>query len=257
MTPTAASSEAKRDSALVAAVDVAREAVETEVGASMVGDHLAVVMEDERLATHTFACLNPGYRGWTWAVTVARAPRAKLVTVNEVVLLPGPDAIVAPEWLPWSERVRAGDLGPGDVLPADADDQRLVPGFTASPTPSRSTIPARCAPTRGAGPRARARPVADRARRCGRPLGLGRLRPDDAHGTTGPDGMPTCGFMLPMVGRSASCSPCAPTAEPCRRPRRRADVRLRSALGGRGRGEVVRSLTSDEEGWDPLELGHS
>ena len=129
-TPEAKTPEAKRDAVLVAAVDVARAAAVEEAGADVVGDHLGVVMEDERLATHTFACLNPAYAGWAWAVTVTRAPRLKSVTVSDVVLLPGPDAIIAPSWVPWSERVEPGDLAPGDVLPTAADDARLIAGLT-------------------------------------------------------------------------------------------------------------------------------
>jgi hypothetical protein len=58
-----------------------------------------------------------------------RPPRLKTVTVDEVVLLPGPGALLAPDWVPWSERLQAGDLGVGDVLPTAADDERLVPGY--------------------------------------------------------------------------------------------------------------------------------
>jgi hypothetical protein len=50
-----------------------------------------------------------------------------VATVSEVVLLPGPDSILAPEWVPWRERLRPGDVGVGDILPAPADDERLVP----------------------------------------------------------------------------------------------------------------------------------
>ena len=62
---------------------------------------------------------------------MARAPRQKTVTVDEIVLLPGDQAIVSPEWVPWRERIKPGDLGPGDLLPAEEDDPRLVPGYTA------------------------------------------------------------------------------------------------------------------------------
>jgi hypothetical protein len=76
-------------------------------------------------ATHYFAAHKPGYRGWYWAVTVA-GPEGD-VNVSEVVLLPGPESVVAPSWVPWHERVRAEDLGPGDLLPVEEDDERLVP----------------------------------------------------------------------------------------------------------------------------------
>jgi hypothetical protein len=108
------------------AVDRARAAA-VELGGADVGDHLGVLADDERVATHQFACTNAGYRGWVWSVTLARAPRSKVVTVDEVVLLPGDDAVLSPVWLPWDQRLRPGDLGVGDLLPTRADDPRLVP----------------------------------------------------------------------------------------------------------------------------------
>ena len=109
------------------AVDLARAAATGTAGAGRVGEHVGTDAEADRVVTHLFACLDPAYRGWRWAVTLARAARAKAPTVSEVVLLPGPDSILAPEWVPWRERLRPGDLGVGDILPAPADDERLVP----------------------------------------------------------------------------------------------------------------------------------
>jgi len=121
---------AKPDAVCVAAVEPAREAAIVEAGAAQIGDHLGHSVEGERLVTHYFASTHPGYRGWRWAVTVTRASRAKTITVNEVVMLPGDEAIVAPVWVPWSERVQPGDLRPGDLFPTLPDDPRLEPGFT-------------------------------------------------------------------------------------------------------------------------------
>jgi hypothetical protein len=69
-------------------------------------------------------------------VTVAEGGSDRPVSVSETVLLPGPDALVAPAWVPWQERVRAGDLGVGDLLPSDPEDPRLVPGYLASDDPA-------------------------------------------------------------------------------------------------------------------------
>jgi hypothetical protein len=115
------------DQACAEAVDLARAAVVATVGPDQVGEHLDVLAEGERVVTHLFACEDPAYAGWRWAVTVSRAPRSKLVTVNETVLLPGPFALLAPPWVPWQDRLRPGDLGVGDLLPAPPDDERLVP----------------------------------------------------------------------------------------------------------------------------------
>jgi hypothetical protein len=115
------------DEACAEATDLARSAAIDLAGADVVGDHAGVFAEDERVATHLFTCLDRAYTGWRWAVTVSRASRARIVTVSETALLPGPDSLLAPPWVPWSERVRPGDLGIGDLMPADEDDERLVP----------------------------------------------------------------------------------------------------------------------------------
>jgi len=128
---TVVATRSKPDTALVAAVDIARAAAVDEAGADAVGEHLDAVAEPdvERVVTHRFASLAPGYRGWVWAVTLSRVSRGKSATVDEVVQLPGEDALLAPAWVPWADRLQPGDLGPGDLLPTDPDDIRLVPGY--------------------------------------------------------------------------------------------------------------------------------
>lgn len=116
------------DAVCAAAVDLARAAA-VEVAGPAVGEHLGVEADDDHVVTHSFATTEPGYVGWRWAVTVVRAGEADVVTVDEVVLLPGSGALLAPAWVPWSERVRPGDLTPGDLLPPVPDDPRLVPSY--------------------------------------------------------------------------------------------------------------------------------
>jgi Protein of unknown function (DUF3027) len=120
---------------LTGAVDQARNAVIEFSGAEAVGDYLGVSYEDPTAATHRFLAHLTGYQGWQWAVVVAAYPGADHATISEVVLIPGPTALLAPQWVPWNRRVRPGDLGPGDLLAPAADDPRLVPGFAASGDP--------------------------------------------------------------------------------------------------------------------------
>ncbi len=117
------------DAVCAAAVDLAR-AVAVEAGGSAVGDHLGVEADEDLVATHSFATTDPAYVGWRWAVTVTRAEGSEQVTVDEVVLLPGSGALLAPVWVPWNERVQPGDLAPGDLLPPLPDDPRVVPSYT-------------------------------------------------------------------------------------------------------------------------------
>lgn len=181
------------DAVLAEAVDRAREAAVEEAGAE-VGDHLGAVAVAERIVTHDFVADVPGYRGWRWSVTLARAPRSKLATVDEVVLLPGPEALLAPPWVPWQDRLRPGDLAPGDVLPAVENDPRLVPAYAST--------------------------ADDDEQQLGFELGLGRARVMSRegrleaadrwqHGDSGPDTpmarqapahCGTCGFLLPLQG---------------------------------------------------------
>lgn len=122
-----------KDPVLSAAVDRARAAAEEVADdPAHVGEHLGSVVEGERVVSHQFVCTAPGYRGWHWTVTLTRVPRGRTPSVSEVHLLPGDDAILAPPWVPWSDRLRPGDLGPGDVLPLVPDDDRLEPGYTAT-----------------------------------------------------------------------------------------------------------------------------
>ena len=123
---------AKPDAVLLAAADRARAALEEIAEPGTVGAHLGMEQLGERLAMHWFECRLPGYHGWRWGVSVARVSRGKLATVCETNLLPGPEAILAPEWLPYADRLAPGDLGAGDVLPHRADDPNLEQGFEAT-----------------------------------------------------------------------------------------------------------------------------
>jgi hypothetical protein len=118
---------AEPDQACVDAVDLARQAAVDDAGASNVGEHVGIEVEGDRTVTHLFESLDPAYVGWRWAVTVTRASRSRAVTVSESLLLPGSDSLLAPDWVPWTERVRPGDLKAGDLMPAPKDDERLVP----------------------------------------------------------------------------------------------------------------------------------
>lgn len=135
VTRTTTARAAKLDQVCADAVEVARAAI-IEAEPSDVGPYLECVAEGERLVTHFFDCRQPGYAGWRWAVTVTRVARSRTVTVCETVLLPGPDALRPPDWLPWEARLQPGDLGVGDLLLTPADDERLTPGYLMSDDPA-------------------------------------------------------------------------------------------------------------------------
>lgn len=100
----------KVDEILAAANDVALQGVQEIAPAHAIGLVHHVRAEEERLSTHLFECTLPGYRGWFWFATLSRAPRSRVATICEVGLLPGDDALIAPDWVPWADRVRPEDL---------------------------------------------------------------------------------------------------------------------------------------------------
>ncbi len=123
------------DEVCAAAADTARAALLDEADEAVVGEHLGVLAEGPLVVTHYFAGTVPGYAGWRWAVTVTRAPDSDTVTVDETALLPDGDALLAPVWVPWKQRIQPGDLGAGDVLVTEPDDPRLLPGMGTNDVP--------------------------------------------------------------------------------------------------------------------------
>ncbi|WP_448468166.1 DUF3027 domain-containing protein [Mycolicibacterium sp. XJ870] len=123
------------ESVLMGAVEQARAALTEFSGEDTVGEYLGATSEDPSSATHRFLANLPGYRGWQWAVVVAAYPGADQATISELVLIPGPTALLAPKWVPWQDRVQPGDLGPGDLLAPPPEDPRLVPGYVATGDP--------------------------------------------------------------------------------------------------------------------------
>jgi hypothetical protein len=118
------------------ALELAREAVLADAGgAKFVGAYLDVEFDSEpRLASYLFEAFLPGYKGWRWVVTAVRVDEDSQPTICDVVLLPGPDSLLAPEWIPYLDRIQPGDIGTGDIVPSTADDARLVPDSAALPS---------------------------------------------------------------------------------------------------------------------------
>lgn len=191
------------DPVLAAAVDAARAAAVEVAGRSAVGDHLGCEGEPCEpglgvASTHLFAAVLPGYTGWRWAVTVARADTDGVaddeVTIDEVVLLPGPDSVLAPEWVPWSRRLRPEDVNPGDLVPTDVDDERLAPAYLLSDDPAVEEV----AFELGLG-RVRVISLLGRLEAADR-WEHGDFGPRTAMARHAPSPCGTCGFFLPLAG---------------------------------------------------------
>jgi hypothetical protein len=193
----------KPDAACLAAVDLARTAAEETAGVMGVGEYLGGQAEDTRVVSHFFACPHPGYRGGRWSVTVVRASRSRVVTINEVVLLPGEGALQAKAWVPWAERIQPRDVTPGVLLPSSGDDLRLEAGYTggddaANSDPAEMSLIRLVVAELGLG-RERVLSAEGRDEAAQRWL-AGEGGPDNQLSRLAPDVCETCGFFVRLQG---------------------------------------------------------
>ena len=106
---------------------VARAALDEITRPVDVGPLVSETVGDDGVATLEFAATMLGYPGWHWTVAVAQV-NGDEPTVLEAELLPGDGALLAPEWLPWSERLeewtaqQASEATAGDDSDDDEDE---------------------------------------------------------------------------------------------------------------------------------------
>lgn len=185
-------------------VEAARAVLVEEIDPADVGEHLSAVTEAEHVTTHLFACTRRGYVGWHWSVTLVALP-GEATTVDEVVLIPGREAIIAPPWVPYRERIKPGDLSPGDLLPVADDDPRLALTYSFGDDDLDADA------------KAQVRQVAtelglDRARTlslegldvAAQRWYAGSAGPDAPLAQAAPDHCHSCGFLLRISGRLSS-----------------------------------------------------
>ena len=90
------------------AVETARWALE-EFGEGDVGQHLGIVMtgavQQPTASQRMYLAIPAGNGTRLWPAHQVRA-----ITI-ELALVPAAQALVAPQWVPWSDRIQSGDLG--------------------------------------------------------------------------------------------------------------------------------------------------
>jgi len=142
------------------AAELARSAaVEDAKNADFVGVLVSVDTDEDRIATYLFEAALPGYGGWRWAVTIAKLEDDAPATICDVVLLPGSDSLIAPEWIPYKDRLLPGDeeldpsqlfefgLGRARVLSIvgrDLASKRWYEGDRGPNTPMAQSAPKPC-----------------------------------------------------------------------------------------------------------------
>jgi hypothetical protein len=170
-------------------------AIEDAKSQDYVGELLSIDSDEDHLASYLFSASLPGYVGWRWAVTIAKVDGGS-PTICDVVLLPGPDSILAPEWIPYSNRITADDVVAGTIVPTAPDDARLVPG--SSVLPSDEELDLHELFELGAG-RLRVLSIEGRDQAAKRWI-EGDRGPDAEIARLAPKNCGSCGFYLPISG---------------------------------------------------------
>ncbi|MGL4339065.1 MAG: DUF3027 domain-containing protein [Rhodoglobus sp.] len=84
--------------------ELARDALREITPDEGVGAYCGQVAEGDGIVTVLFDCALAGYPGWRWTVSVATV-EGQQPTVLEAELMPGEGALLAPDWVPWSDRL--------------------------------------------------------------------------------------------------------------------------------------------------------
>ena len=92
------------DERLLHAHDLALAALREITPADTIGPAAGHVVEDDDVVSLWFHTRLAGYPGWHWTVTLAVVEGAE-PTVLETELLPGEGALLAPDWVPWAQRL--------------------------------------------------------------------------------------------------------------------------------------------------------
>ncbi|MFB7845067.1 DUF3027 domain-containing protein [Microbacterium sp. NPDC056052] len=89
---------------LLGARDLALAALHEITPAASVGPAAGYLPEVDGVVSLRFENRLGGYPGWYWTVSVAQVGDEE-PTVLEAELMPGDGALLAPEWVPWAERL--------------------------------------------------------------------------------------------------------------------------------------------------------
>ncbi len=101
-----------------ARVALARAALGEVTDPADVGELIDVGSPADGVADLRFSCTLGGYTGWAWTVSTAQIAGSE-PTVLEVELLPMEGSLLAPPWVPWTERLAEWRR----THPADADGE--------------------------------------------------------------------------------------------------------------------------------------
>ena len=104
--------------------ELARRALTEITPDETIGAEADPVDDEPGVTSVRFATLLPGYPGWHWTVSVAHLDGEE-PSVLEAELMPGDGALLAPDWVPWADRLaemKAQEAHDGDEDDDESED---------------------------------------------------------------------------------------------------------------------------------------
>ena len=100
--------------------ELARRALTEITPDETIGAEADPIDDEPGVTSVRFATLLPGYPGWHWTVSVAHLDGEE-PSVLEAELMPGDGALLAPDWVPWADRL--ADMKAQEAHGDDEDDE--------------------------------------------------------------------------------------------------------------------------------------
>ena len=101
----------------------------TEPG--LVGDYVSESETEKNVIEVKFETSLKGYKDWHWVVTLTQIDKRKPLMVSEINLMASENALLAPKWVPWAERLAEfrRQLREEGKANSDAEADALIQGM--------------------------------------------------------------------------------------------------------------------------------
>lgn len=118
-------------SSKVSSTDLALAALRETTEAGLIGEFVSESEIEKNVVEVRFSCTLKQYQHWHWVVTLTQTDKRSPLTVSEINLLASEDAQLAPQWVPWAERLAEfrRQLRAEGKANSDAEADALIEGM--------------------------------------------------------------------------------------------------------------------------------
>ncbi len=118
-------------SSKVSATELALAALRETTETALIGEFVSEAETEKNVIEVRFSCTLNQYQHWHWVVTLTQSDKRSPLTVSEIILLASADAQLAPQWVPWAERLAEfrRQLRAEGKANSDAEADALIEGM--------------------------------------------------------------------------------------------------------------------------------